>query len=286
MTNIVASWEHESYFYKKVLGGTPYNAVFKLLFKMKHHIPIEDENQNLNLMYNEACYLFNNLHFNASYDDLITLTALDQQIRAGNWDEDKQTYIINNYFDKIPNFKCKFEPKVAKDKVIQDLSEKYQSMTDKKRNEAKQEFIDIIKAYDKFGYVFFVVKMQETQNCSDEFPQRLIIGLRDDGMHFFDHDYQFVMKLEYGDIFKWGYSETTLVLLYGSEESPSKIVMRTFQGTAMVHTLQSFVNLKLGKNPKPNTYMQSNMRQTNRETVFFKRVSTFRQAIGDEEEKK
>merc|ERR1712066_1056652 len=112
----------------------------------------------------------------------------------------------------------------------------------------------------------------------------MIIGLRDDGMSFFDQDYQFVRKLEYGDIFKWGYSETTLVLLYGSEDCPSKIVLRTFQGTAMVHTLTSFVSLKLGKNPKPNTYMQSNMRQTNRETVFFKRVSTFRQTQAEEEQ--
>jgi len=237
-------------------------------------------------MYNESCYLFNNLHFNSSYEDLIELTALDYQIRSGDWDEDKQTYILNNCFEKIPNFKCKFVPKVSEEQVINDLSEKYKGMAGKKRNEAKQEFIDKVTTYDKFGYVFFVVKLQEVQNCEDEFPQRMIIGLRDDGMTFFDNDYQFIMKLEYGDIFKWGYSETTLVLLYGSEENPSKIVMRTFQGTAMVHTLQSFVNLKLGKNPKPNTYMQSNMRQTNRETVFFKRVSTFRQAQADEEQVK
>jgi len=275
--NIVASWEHESYFYKKVQGGSHYNAIFKLIFKMKHNIPHEDENVAMNMMYNESCYLFNNLHFNSSYDDLIQLTALDLQIKSGDWHEDKQTYIINNYFDKIPNFVCKFKPKIREAQVIADLSEKYKALSGKKRNEAKEEFTEGVKIYDKFGYIFFVVKLQETQNCSHDYPERMMVGLRDDGMSFFDTDYQFVRKLEYGDIFKWGYSETTLVLLYGSEECPSKIVLRTFQGTALVHTLCSVVNLKLGKNPKPNTYMQSNMRQTNRETVFFKRVSTYRQ---------
>ena len=86
------------------------------------------------------------------------------------------------------------------------------------------------------------------------------------------------MKLGYKDIFKWGYSETTLVLLYGDQSSPSKIIFNTYQGTAIVHTMTCFVNLKLGKSPKPNLLVQANMRQTNREKVFFKRVSTYRQA--------
>jgi hypothetical protein len=46
----------------------------------------------------------------------------------------------------------------------------------------------------------------------------------------------------------------------------------------MVHNLTTFVGMKLGKNPKPFLLIQTNMSQTLREKVFFKRSSTYRQA--------
>jgi len=45
--DLVSSWEHESHFYKKVLGGTPYNATFKLMFKLKYKYPMEDAVEGL-----------------------------------------------------------------------------------------------------------------------------------------------------------------------------------------------------------------------------------------------
>ena len=282
--DIISSWEHESYFYRKTNGGTPYIATFKLCFKLKHGFPLEEgSNLELNMHYNESCYLFRNLHYESSFDDLIMACALDLQIRCGDWNEDLQTYIVDSNYDRISNFRCKFEEERTEEQCIEALSEKYQSLSGKKRNEAKKEFTDLVKSYDKMGYVFFNVKIQESSNLDEELPERMIVGLREDGMTFFDTHYKLVKKMNYNEIFKWGYSETTMVLLYGTEDTPSKLVFRTFQGTALVHTMTSFVGLQIGKNPKPNLLVQTNMRHTNREKVFFKRVSIFVQFKAPEE---
>lgn len=143
--------------------------------------------------------------------------------------------------------------------------------------------MDLVKNYDKSGYVFFNIKLQESTGEEDELPERMIVGLREDGMSFFSPDYEFIKKMDYNEIFKWGYSETTMVLLHGEEDSPKKLIFKTFQGTAMVHTMTSFVGLLIGKNPKPNLLIQTNMRHTNREKVFFKRVSIFIQAKAEVE---
>lgn len=212
--DIISSWEHESHFYRKTNGGTPYIATFKLMFKMKHQVELEEgSNLELNMMFNEACYLFKNLHFSCSHEDLIHLTALDLQIRCGDWNEDLQTFIIANYYDRIANFVSKFEE--SEETVLEELTEKYKGLSGKKRNEAKKEMIDVVNTYDKARYVFFNVKIQENTNEEDDLPERLVVGLREDGMTFFDNTDKVIKKMEFSEIFKWGYSETTMVILYG-----------------------------------------------------------------------
>lgn len=282
--DLVSSWEHESHFYKKVLGGTPYNATFRVFFKLKHFYEIPGEsNEKLNFFFNEAMYLFKGLHFDPSIEDLMQLCSLDLQVRLGDHDGETETYIINSYFDKIPNFPCKYG-NLKEEKVIEMLSKKYTEMIGMKRNEAKQKFVDLVTESGMLGYCFYACKFAESENCDVNLTPRVIIGVREDGLKIFDTNYLELMTLEFKNIFKWGYSETTFVLLYGDQNYPSKLVFKTYQGTAVAHTITSFVNLKLGLNPKPNLLTQANMRQTNREKVFFKRVSIFRQAQNPEKE--
>lgn len=276
--DLISSWEHESQFYKKVLGGTPYSAVFRVFFKLKHHYDISaDPSLEMNLMYNEAMYLYNGLHFSPEIEQIVELCALDLQIRFGDHNEHMQSYVVDAYFDKIPNFRAKYSG-LAEQQVIDMLGEKYIELAEMKRNDAKQKFIDLVKSFDMVGYCLYACKHTDSENCDEELPPKVIIGVKDDGITIFDFNYLKLMHLEFKDIFKWGYSETTFVLLYGDQTNPSKLNFKSYQGTAITHTITSFVNLKLGLNPKPNLLMQANMRQTNREKVFFKRVSIFRQA--------
>jgi len=101
---------------------------------------------------------------------------------------------------------------------------------------------------------------------------------------FWDPSYLMLLELTYEELYKWGYSETSFVLLFGEESSISKITLRTYQGTAIVHAITTIIGLKLGKFPKPNLLVQSNMRQYNRESVFFKRCSVYPQGIRVQEE--
>jgi len=282
--DLVSSWEHESHFYKKVLGGTPYNATFRVYFKLKHHYEVEGEsNEKLNMMFNEAMYLWKGLHFNPEIEQLMELCALDLQIRYGDHNETMQTYVVNAYYDKIPNFACKYAS-IVEGKIIDMLGEQYLGLAEMTRNDAKQKFVDLVNTYNMTGYCLYACKFVEAENCDETLPPKVIIGVRDDGLKVFDMNYLEVLHLNFKDIFKWGYSETTFVLLYGDQSCPSKLTFKSYQGTAITHTVTSFVNLKLGLNPKPNLLMQANMRQTNREKVFFKRVSIFRQAQNPEKE--
>jgi len=97
---------------------------------------------------------------------------LDLQIKSGDWDKDKETYVINNYFDKIPNYDCKFSRNLKDEKIIEQLSQEYQNLSGKKRNEAKQDFIDLMKMtkprrVTTFGNILFAVKFQEMENCPE-----------------------------------------------------------------------------------------------------------------------
>lgn len=207
---------------------------------------------------------------------------MELQINFGDWDEQRQKFVVERYYTHVANYPCKYKEDRDEDTVVAALGDAYKAMTGQTRNQVKKNYVDTVKAFGMMGYIFYVVKVQEKVNCDTEYPDRLIIGLKEDGMKIMDLEYNDIKYLEYGDIFKWGYSEATLVLLYGDEQSPSKIVFRSFQGASMVHNLTTFVNMKLGKNPKPNLLIQTNMSQTLREKVFFKRVSTYRQA-GKEE---
>lgn len=209
--DIIASWEHESFFYKRTLGGIPYNAIFKLQFKMKYweeaDLVQEASALSLNLHYNECCYLFHNLHRDMELQDLLRMCALDLQIKSGDWDKDKQTYVINNYFDRIPNYQCKFRAYLKESKVVADLGVQYESLIGTKRNEAKQEFIDLVKKtgtgtgrVSTFGNILFAVKFVDAENCDGiNFPDRMFVGFNMNGVVFWDANYLMQLQLTYDE---------------------------------------------------------------------------------------
>lgn len=232
--DLVASWEHESVFYKQALGGTGFQATFKLLFKMKYDSvkSLGDENHKLNILYNEACYFFQNLHLPMNYDNLVKLTALNFQIDYGDADSEKYDYLKtkllenpNFFIAKIPCFKVKFEKPVESEddkpepreasEVVENVLEEYQKLSGKKRNECKVEFNKVVDEYDMKGYSLYVVKLLEKINATEDLTKTrkgyLIVGFRPAGMTFFNDNYEILLQLEYGEVFKWGYAEKTLV---------------------------------------------------------------------------
>lgn len=244
---------------------------------MRYPVDIEkDSKPYLNMRYNESSYLFNNLHFNCTVDDLLELFTLQLQINMGDCDQGKKEYVRENMFSNVPNYESKYLK--SEEDFVDDIEASYENHTGKKRNEAKKAFNEIIEKYDMFGYNFFVVKVQEQSNCEMTYPNRVIIGIRMDGIAIFDLSWNKIKDITFGDAFKWGYSESTCVILYGEEESPSKLTFKTYQGTAIVNSITSFVNGILGKNPKPNKLANTAMKTAQNDKVFFKRVSVYIQA--------
>jgi len=168
--------------------------------------------------------------------------------------------------------------------ILDLLKEKYQALAGTlTRDEAKAKFVEIVKGYELMGINWFICKKVSHHDCEthdhveDELPDRIYCGLKSSGLNLYDDNYTLAKTIEFKDMLKWGYSETSCVILYGDESEPKKLTLRTFQGFAIVHAITSFVDILLGKSPKPNLLVQANMRQTDRDSKFFKRVSPFKQ---------
>jgi acyl-CoA-binding protein len=159
-TDLIASWEHESYFYKQAFGEQAPCIEFKLILKLGHHVYEESEtNEHLNTMFNEACYTFKNLHCPLTYDDLIKLHAMEIQINFGDWDEQRQKFVVENYYQHLANYKCKYEEDRDEATVVTALGEAYKGFSGTKRNDCKKAYIELVKGFGMMGYILYVVKV-------------------------------------------------------------------------------------------------------------------------------
>ena len=89
LADVLASWEHEEDFYTSKLG-IPFSAKFELYFKIRFYFDLQLDNMlDLQIAYNEACFMFKFCHCDMVLRDLTNLMALHLQIMFGNYSYEK-----------------------------------------------------------------------------------------------------------------------------------------------------------------------------------------------------
>ena len=86
------------------------------------------------------------------------------------------------------------------------------------------------------------------------------IGINIDRFMILDKDLKLLREFSYDSLLKWGFSAKLFILLISKKEEDHvesalnhiKISFSTRMSADIVHILNSFINIKMGKEPQPN----------------------------------
>lgn len=232
------------------------------------------------LLYYETVYNFLKLRYKMYPTDFIQLLSLKLRIDFGEYEEEKEEYIITNYKAIFPLLQ-----KDVSDEIIEHLKESVLSIYKELQMssyEAMQRFIHYCGKFDNFFAEQYPLKLYHRDDQKNEnfynIPDSCYISLNISGVIILDEDFDVKQKFTFKDILKWGYSEKLFVLIIEEEEEdfPIKISFKTRMASNIVYGLNSICNLKKGKLPDENQLqMNRNVTREITENKFFKRVSKF-----------
>jgi hypothetical protein len=96
--------------------------------------------------------------------------------------------------------------------------------------DAKQNYLDYIKAWKIYGSTYFVV---EPQNCRD-FPKEVVLAINAHRVLIVHPQSQeFLAEYPYDEVVTWGQSSKSFVLVTGNLVRQQKVYFRTEQGKDM-----------------------------------------------------
>ena len=279
--DVMASWTNEVDFLHAKTGEEAIDIEFRLYFKIRFAFEPKSVQEEV-LYFYEALYYFNRLRFDLDFETFKKLLVLRLRIDFGDADEEKLNHIRLNFFEECPTLQV-IGLDVEKFKTMEkEVIEKY-SKNKLGLLEAQREFLSICKGFrlylcDLFPVKLFERKDQEDQNLFN-LPRKMVLGVRSDCIFIFDEQYRLLREIDYNSVQKWGYSAKLFILIVSSPENdlPVKISFQTKMASTIVYFLNSFMNMKLGKEPEPNTMVvNENVTRQIFKNKFFKKMNRFK----------
>lgn len=279
--DVMASWTNEVDFLRAKSGQEDIEIEFRLYFKVRFSYEIKSVQDQV-LYYYEALYYFKRLRYDLDFETFKKLLVLKLRIDFGDPDPEKLNHIRLNFYDESPRIDlmgisdAKFKAMI--ENVIADYSKNTLSVLD-----AQKSFLDICKGFrlylcDLFPVKLFERKDQEDQNVYN-LPHKMVLGVRSDCIFIFDEQYHLLREINYNSVLKWGYSAKLFILIVSTTENelPVKISFQTKMASTIVYFLNSFMNMKLGKEPEPNTMVvNENVTRQIFKNKFFKKMNRFK----------
>ena len=110
----------------------------------------------------------------------------------------------------------------------------------------------------------------------------MFIALKYDKVYILNTDYAILVELTFSDIMKWGYSHKLFIMIVSvkGQELPVKMSLKTKMASTIVYTLNSFINIRMGKDPEPNSLsVNENVTREIYKNKFFKKANVFGKRI-------
>jgi len=193
----------------------------------KHHV------------YIQALHSVIESEYPCSVEDAIKLAGLQVQIVYGDHKSGNHTvgFLSANLKQFVP--KDLFSQKKPNDWEGL-IFKAHATNTGKSEEEAKTEYLDIVKQWPFYGTTFY-------PPCktigSKKIPNKVIIGVNAEGILLLKKDKELVSTHPFTEICSWASSSTTFAFEFGSQTESQKYTFETKQGAIIAASIQTYIDI-------------------------------------------
>ncbi len=224
-----------------------------------------------------------NNRYNFSYFEWKQLCALRFRIDFGTPNQTILDHLKFNFNLEAPSMNKTLIPVEKYEEVIEEVLELYENLN-LEYHECIEKFLEICEKQDLFFANVFPALLQEDNDKKKQnpfkIPSKCNIGISNGKLIILDSNFKSIKVFGYNQIMKWGYSAKLVILIVSLQqdnEKPIKLSFKTRMASNIVYHLNSYINIKMGKEPEPNSlFVNENVTREIYENKFYKKVNTFR----------
>jgi len=224
-------------------GNSTGNKTAAFVFKKKIFLR-DDEREIQDLIakhhvYIQALHSVIESEYPCSLEDAIKLAGLQVQIVYG--DHKPGNHVVGFLSANLKQFVPKdlFQQKKPNDWETL-IFKAHATNTGKSEEEAKTEYLDIVKQWPFYGTTFY-------PPCktigSKKIPNKVIIGVNAEGILLLKKDKELVSTHPFTEICSWASSSTTFAFEFGSQTESQKYTFETKQGAIIAASIQTYIDI-------------------------------------------
>jgi hypothetical protein len=233
--DIVAYWQKT--FDDDKAKNKKHDETYHFLYKVRLFLePDPMDHAAVDLFYVQGVHDVVHARYPTSDEDCVTLGALQVQEKHGDWTPamDDGAGGSNPLSGNMHKFISKkfLDSKAREDEMESKVMEVWKTLSGKgyTSRDAKQNYLDYIKAWKIYGSTYFVV---EPQNSRD-FPKEVVLAINAQRVLIVHPQSQeFLAEYPYNEVVTWGQSSKSFVLVTGNLVRQQKVYFRTEQGKDM-----------------------------------------------------
>jgi hypothetical protein len=279
--DVMSSWSNEVQFLHHKNNGAPFNIKFKLYFTRRFEFKTATIQHEVINFY-ECCRAFDKNRYNIDYETFRRLLALKLRVEFGVCNKERLCHVHLNFKHVAPKLNREIITPQMYNKIINEVSTEYSAIS-MSTFDCMMEFLKICRAFELYACDLFPVKFvqssQEEKESEFELPDNVIIGIKDEAIMILDQNFGKLLEFKYNEIMKWGFNIKLFILLLADcdKGKPLKLNFKTKIGSNICYALNSLVEIKQGKIPKPNTLnLNENVTREVLFDKFFKKMSSFK----------
>jgi len=213
-------------------------------FVFKKKVFIRDDDKEMqdpvakHYIYIQALYSVIESEYPCSIEDAIRLAGLQLQITYG--DHKTGTHVVGFLSSNLKQFIPKDLFPTKKPTEWETLAFKAHAFnTGKTEEEAKLEYLDIVKQFPYYGTIFY----PPCKSITKKLPPRVIIGIKTEGIVLLKKDKELVSTHPFTEICSWASSSTTFAFEFGSQTESRKYTFETKHGGIIAATIQTYIDI-------------------------------------------
>jgi len=216
----------------------------RIIFKKK--IFLRDDDREMkdsvakHFLYIQALHSVIESEYPMNAEDAINLAGLQVQINYG--DHNATTHVVGFLTQNLHNFipKNLFPVKTAKEWETL-IFKAHQKITGKTAEDAKTEYLDIVKLNSYYGTTFFPPCKPLTKV---KLPSKVVIGVNAEGILLLKaKDKELLSAHPFTEVVSWSSSPSTFTFEFGTQTDAVKYSFETKQGMIIASTIQTYIDI-------------------------------------------
>jgi len=219
------------------------DAPFAFIFRKK--IFLRDDDREMqdpvakHLVYIQALYSVIESEYQCSADEAIRLAGLQVQVVYG--DHKTGTHVVGFLTQNLKQYLPKdLFPSKKPSEWEALIFKAHASCAGKSAEDAKSEYLDIVKQWAFYGTTFFPPCKSAGKQKT---PSKCVVGVNAEGILLLKKDKELVSTHPFTEICSWASSSNTFAFEFGSQTESQKYTFETKQGAIIAATIQTYIDI-------------------------------------------